>query len=156
MLLPLINIIVPVIFICIQILGSNKAAIDILLYMVFTLFFGAVLGGIFPILMIIVFNIDTSDCFIARLIALLISAIVCVLSWFDTTGLLIIIVPIALEFITTIFIVKKYLYFDMETSYGIIKLIVITVSNPILLYFGFILDFIISFSNIGNGINIPG
>lgn len=68
MLFPMINIIIPTILICVQTFGSNKELIDILLPMVFTLFFGVVLGGILPILMIVIFNIDVSKYFKTRFI----------------------------------------------------------------------------------------
>lgn len=156
MLFPIINIIIPAIFICVQTFGSNKKLIDLLLLCIFTLFLGFVLGGIFPILLIIIYNIDVSKYFKTRLIALLISAVLCVLSWFNTTGTLVVITPIILEFITVLYLTRKYLYDEINSFHGKLKLVVITMSNPILLYLGFVIDFIISFSNSGKGLDIPG
>lgn len=156
MLFPMINIIIPAIFICVQTLGLNKELIDILLLFTFTLFLGFVLGGIFPILLIVIYNIDVSKFFKTRLIFLFISAVLCVLSWFDTASALIIITPIVLELITALYITRKYLYEEINSFQGKLKLVVITMSNPILLYMGFVIDFIISLLRSGPGLNIPG
>lgn len=156
MLFPIINIIIPAILICVQTFDSNEKLIDLLLLFIFTLLFGFVLGGIFPILLIVIYNIDVSEYFKIRLISLFLSAVLCVLSWFDTTSTLIIITPIILVLITALYLTRKYLYEEINSFHGKLKLVVITMSNPILLYLGFLIDFIISFSSSGQGLNIPG
>lgn len=136
---PIINFIVPIIFICCQAPNPDFNFNDIILEMKYTLLIGAFLGGIFTFIITIIFKIDISDCFKTRIIILGLSIIGCTLSWRDTTGIWLITIPILFEIAFSLFLIRKY-------SYGIMKSIVVFLSNPLLCYIGFILDFLISFS----------
>ena len=156
LLFPVVNIAIPLIFICVQTLGSNKKLADLLFLFSFTLLFGVVAGGIVPILFIVMYHIDVSEYFKPRLIALLISAGICFLSWLDTSGPFVIIAPVVSACLTVFYIARKHLHEELHSSHGKRKLFVMAISNPILLYLGFVLDFVISFLSSGQGFHIPG
>ncbi len=89
-------------------------------------------------------------CFAKSLIiTLIISVAVCFLSWLDISGSLFIVAPIMWEIISVIFWIEKY--FREVGSLSVQKILVLSLSNPLMLYIGIVVDTMNSFF-----INIPG
>ena len=136
LLFPFINISLPIIFIIVTSLNIE--------YFCFTILIGIIMGGIVPLLLIILFKIDTSDCFLKKLIFVIISIIVCIFTWFSTWDYSLIIIPLVIEIISIFF----YILIDQsdENERGIlikiVKVLVLSLSNPLIVYIGILLDLI--------------
>ena len=136
LLFPFINISLPIIFIIVTSLNIE--------YFCFTLLIGIIMGGIVPLLLIILFKIDTTDCFFKKLIFVIISIIVCIFTWFSTWDYSLIIIPLIIEIISIFF----YILIDQsdENERGIlikiVKVLVLSLSNPLIVYIGILLDLI--------------
>ena len=136
LLFPFINISLPIIFIIVTSLNIE--------YFCFTLLIGIIMGGIVPLLLIILFKIDTTDCFFKKLIFVIVSIIVCIFTWFSTWDYRLIIIPLVIEIISIFF----YILIDQsdENERGIlikiVKVLVLSLSNPLIVYIGILLDLI--------------
>lgn len=136
LLFPFINIMLPILFIIFTSLNADT------LY--FTLLIGIIIGGVIPLLLTIIFHIDTTNCFFAKLIFVIISIIVCVVSLFNTQNHGLIVLPLIIEIISIFFYLLIDYSDDIEQRIiiKIIKVLVLSLSNPLMIYIGLLLDLI--------------
>ena len=148
---PALNTMIFLIIILVHTIGSNHfdEVIEVIILMPCTILFGGITGGILPLTIAIIYKTDISDHFIHQLIILAISVAVCFLSWLDISGSLFIAAPIMWEIISVIFWIEKY--FREVGSLSVQKILVLSLSNPLMLYIGIVVDTMNSFF-----INIPG
>lgn len=133
---PLINILLSIFLITIISTNSEK--------MFFTILLGFIMGGIIPFVFILIFQIDTTDCFLSKLIFVIISIIVCAFSWLSILDYRQIYIPLVIETVSIFY----YLLIDYSDDFDqgifikIIKALVLSLSNPLMIYIGILLDLI--------------
>ena len=145
---PLINILVPAVFL----LVNGKEYVSLFL---FSIFLGGVVGGVIPLAATLTMKLDTSEGFGLRCLYFVFEAVLCVISWIFEWYLMF--VPPVIAEIIYAYVLKNFcLDIGSDKPIGTAEYLVMILSNPLMIYIGFLADLFTALNTNDFHINIPG
>lgn len=146
---PLINILVPAVFL----LVNGKEYVSLF---PFSIFLGGVVGGVIPLAATLTMKLDTSEGFGLRCLYFVFEAVLCVLSWIFVEEYAPLVVPV-IALVVYAYVLKNFcLDIVSDKPTGTAEYLIMLLSNPLMIYIGFLADLLFGLYTNGFHINIPG